>query len=77
MCLWVTNVGASQVDEAWLALGHYRPKVFGGYESTIDTDNFFLSENGKNSPQDELLATIDLFNNKGQEDKKWSPKRLP
>ncbi len=70
MCLWVTNVGASQVDEAWLALGHYRPKVFGGYESTIDTDNFFLSENGKNSPQDELLATIDLFNNKGQEDKK-------
>ena len=63
-------VNAAEHDEAWLALGHYRPKMFGGYESTIDTDNFFLSKQGKTAPDDELQATIDLFESQGQEDKK-------
>lgn len=45
----------------WLALVHYRPKTFGGYESTIDSENFFLSENGKTNPKAELEATINLF----------------
>lgn len=50
----------SRTDE-WLALGHYQKKLFGGYESTIDTPNFFLSAKGKFNPQDELEATIALF----------------
>ena len=66
----VSIVNAAEHDEAWLALGHYRPKVFGGYESTIDTDNFFLSKQGKTAPDDELRATIDLFESQGKEDKK-------
>ena len=45
----------------WLALVHYQKTLFGGYESTIDTPNFFLSMNGKYNPQDEFEATIALF----------------
>ena len=67
---WCWAVNAAQVDDAWLALGHYRPKIFGGYESTIDTDNFFLNKQGKTSPDEELRATIDLFEKQEQEDKK-------
>ena len=54
----------------WLALGHYRPRLFGDYQSSIDSDNFFLSPQGKNSPEAELEATIVLFQNEGQNDKK-------
>ncbi len=48
-------------DSAWRALVHYRPQLFGGVESTIDSDNFFLSPNGQTNPSDELTATIELF----------------
>ena len=67
---WVNASSATALDEAWLALGHYRPKMLGGFESTIDTDNFFLSDQGKTSPHDELQATINLFSELGREDKK-------
>lgn len=46
----------------WLSLVHYRPSVLGGYKSSVDTDNFFLSPNGKTNPEAELNATIELFN---------------
>lgn len=45
----------------WLALGHYRPKMFGGYKSSIDSDNFFVAKDGKTNPKAELRATIELF----------------
>ena len=50
-------------DPQWLALVHYRPAWFGGVRSTIDSDNFFVSPEGKYSPRKELEATIDLFEN--------------
>lgn len=52
----------------WLALGHYRPQGNGQYESTIDTDNFFLAPDGKENPENELKATIALF--AGQDEKR-------
>ncbi len=70
ICFWANIANATFTDEAWLALGHYRPKIFGGYKSTIDTDNFFLSPKGKISPQDELQATINLFSGEKNDDKK-------
>lgn len=46
-------------DPSWLALGHYREAgIFEPrWESESDDDAFFLSANGKYSPQDELTAT--------------------
>lgn len=51
-----------EADPQWLALGHYRPQLFGSLESTIDTPNFFLAPDGKNNPKAELEATAALFN---------------
>lgn len=48
-------------SDEWLAVGHYQPKFFGGYESTIDSPGFFLSPRGKHNPEAELEATIALF----------------
>ncbi len=47
--------------DEWLRLGHYRPSTFGGYESEVDGDNFFVATNGKEDPRAELLATILAF----------------
>lgn len=47
-------------NDIWLALGHYQNQ-FWHLESTIDSDNFFLSKQGKHDPQAELQATLDLF----------------
>ena len=44
----------------WLALGHYRPSLF-GVKSTIDSENFFLASDGKTNPDAELNATLQLF----------------
>lgn len=63
-----------QTDE-WLALGHYQKNLFGGYESTIDTANFFLSETGKFNPQNEFEATIALFQSNDYEKQCLFPAR--
>lgn len=46
---------------AWLALMYYQRNLFGGYESEVDDDDFFISESGKHSPLAELKATIQAF----------------
>ncbi len=48
-------------DAYWLKLGHYLPATLSGYKSTVDSSDFFLSENGKHSPASELQATIDAL----------------
>ena len=53
----------------WLALGHYQPDGRGGYKSSIDGEEFFVSESGRTNPQRELQATIDLFNEGKQTEK--------
>lgn len=47
-------------DPEWRALCHYRPYE-GGWRSTIDDPKFFLSENGKANPEDELISTINAL----------------
>ena len=53
----------------WLAVVHYQEED-GGYVSTIDSDPFFLSSEGKTNPQAELQATINLFENTDDTEKK-------
>ena len=53
----------------WLAVVHYQEED-GAYVSTIDSEPFFLSAKGKNNPQAELQATINLFENTEDEEKK-------
>jgi len=49
------------LDQGWLALVHYKKTLFGGYESQTDDNKFFNADNGRTSPEDELLATLSSF----------------
>lgn len=49
-------------SKEWLALMHYKSNVFGSYKSTIESESFFVSKNGRTNPKEELQANIDLFN---------------
>lgn len=55
------HASAGETSPEWLALLHYRPQFWGGYEGTIDTEEFYLAADGRNSPESELNATIRLF----------------
>ncbi|WP_064604079.1 Lnb N-terminal periplasmic domain-containing protein [Photobacterium sp. J15] len=46
----------------WLKLGHYHPNIFSGWQSQIDSSDFFISPEGKKDPLSELKATLDKFN---------------
>ena len=46
----------------WHKLLHYRSKTFGRMESEVDDRNFFVSQNGKYSPRNELESFIQLLN---------------
>lgn len=48
-------------DREWHLLLHYRPRLFGGYESEQDDPGFFLSPKGKTDPEAELEATLAQF----------------
>ncbi len=48
-------------DREWHLLLHYRPRLFGGYESEQDDPGFFLASEGKRNPQAELDATLAQF----------------
>jgi len=48
-------------DPYWLLLGHYNPRLLGGYKSMIDDPKFFCDPNGKYDPKAELIATITAF----------------
>ena len=49
------------LQQGWMALLHYKPTLFGGYESQADDLKFFNAENGRVSPEDELDATLAAF----------------
>ena len=59
--LKAADLAQAAADPQWLALVHYRPQFLGCVESTIDSENFFLSPDGKTNPLSELKATISLF----------------
>src|SRR5574341_92392 len=48
-------------EREWHLLLHYRPRLFGGFESEQDDPGFFMSPNGKTDPQAELDATLTQF----------------
>ena len=48
-------------SRAWLKLGHWRSRPFGGYKSEADGPAFFLAANGKFDPSAELEATLIAF----------------
>ena len=56
-------------DPQWLALVHYRPGVFSGCRGTIDSEDFYLAENGRTDPAAELEATVRLFAQGDDKDK--------
>lgn len=62
-------------SKEWLSLGHYQSKILGGYESTIETTSFFVDENGRDNPEKELFATIELFKSKKYEQRCRFPAR--
>jgi len=63
----------------WLALGHYRyahfplQSLFNGYESFVDDPKFFLADEGKTNPQEELIATVRAFYNPAAKAKDGQP----
>lgn len=59
---FATDIKEFADSKDWLAMVHYREKMLGGYEGTIDSDIFYISKDGKNNPQAELEATIEMFN---------------
>ena len=58
------NIHQIAYSPQWLSLVHYRPQLWGNYISSIDSDNFFLSKDGKTNPESELISTIKLFTQK-------------
>ena len=73
-CLLLPSLAFGTADELafspqWLSLVHYRPRLFGGYKSSIDSDNFFLAQDGRTNPKTELDATIKLFRENADKDK--------
>lgn len=45
----------------WLKLNHYEPALITGWQSTVDSGDFFLSKDGKTNPKAELDATLFAF----------------
>jgi hypothetical protein len=45
-------------DPGWLRLGHWRPRLLGGWKSQVDGPPFFLAAGGKTDPAAELRATL-------------------
>lgn len=57
------------LNEGWLALGHYRrAKIRGKFTSDADDPAFFFSRTGKKDPRSELLATLESFFQPGDGD---------
>lgn len=52
------------IQRTWLKLGLYEREATenANYLSSVHSADFFLSENGAQSPYDELLATVEAFN---------------
>lgn len=55
-----TSANTLALHNEWLKLGHYYPALQPGhYKSAVDDAAFFIATNGKHSPTDELLATVE------------------
>lgn len=50
-------------DRQWHRLVQYQKTFWGGFESPAESKNFFIATDGKTHPENELLATIQAFQN--------------
>jgi hypothetical protein len=48
-------------DVGWLRLGHWRPRLLGGWKSEVDGRDFFRAPRGETDPAAELEATLAAF----------------
>jgi len=48
-------------DPQWLHLGQYQKNIWGRFSSSVVSEKFFLSPQGKNDPAQELLATLEAL----------------
>lgn len=48
-------------DPQWIRLGHYMPRLFGGFVSEVDGSDFFLDPRGRRDPRAELDRSIEAF----------------
>lgn len=58
----------------WLSMMHYQ-RYWLGYKGTIASSNFYVSEQGRTNPQNELQANIALFNSDDNQRKCQFPAR--
>ena len=58
--LLAENINNIANNPAWLSLGHYQ-KTGHNYKSYIDDQEFFLAEDGKVDPAEELAVTLEKF----------------
>lgn len=63
----IANAQVTAQDPMWLRLGHYDAKG-GGFESTVQTPEFFLAAKGKTDPTAELDATLQAMRAPDTED---------
>lgn len=45
----------------WHVLLHYKKRWIGGFESEVDNANFFYAKDGKNNPEAEIKASVEMF----------------
>ena len=57
------NIEELAVHPYWLKLGHYSTSLVTGYKTPIQKDGFYLAENGRYSPFDELKVTVSMLYN--------------
>ena len=55
------DLDALAAEPEWHTLLHYNRTLFGGVESEIDNESFFLSPRGKYDPREELEASIEAL----------------
>lgn len=76
---WIEQSRIQELSEnrTWLRLMHYEASLTSDLESEVTSDNFFLSPEGRTSPQQELEATIVAMLTHEPEDNQSAQCRFP
>ena len=73
---WWQRAQSLADNPRWLDLVHYQASWFGGQDSFIDDQSFFLSEAGASDPAAELKATIEAFIERPETQCKYVARKL-
>ncbi len=72
----IQTIDSQQIylDKEWLNLVHYKKNILSGFTSEADGEKFFFSKDGKHSPREELIATLEsIFSKKSYKDLNQHP----